>query len=161
MPVEGGPAPADEQPRAHVAESAVASAASDLPAPPEPPGDSTLAAPYADFYLLPLKKKLLPKYKRIAQLAGKLWRQHGALEYREFVADDLSAKWGTWPMGKVMKVKKGEVLIGAIVGYKSRKHRDATNLKIMQDPRMGEIMPEMIFDMKRMSVGGFKVLVDV
>jgi uncharacterized protein YbaA (DUF1428 family) len=119
-----------------------------------------MAAPYADLYLLPLKKTLLPRYKRIAQGAGKIWRKHGALEYREFVADDLSAKWGTWPMGEVMKVKKGEILIGSIVGYKSRKHRDATNAKVMKDPAMSALMPEMIFDMKRMTVGGFAVLVD-
>ena len=120
-----------------------------------------MAAPYADFYLLPLKKKHLKAYQRIANAAGKIWRKHGALEYREFVADDLSAKWGTWPMGKVMKLKKGEVLIGAIVGYKSRKHRDATNKKVMTDPAMAQAMPEMVFDMKRMTVGGFQAIVDV
>jgi uncharacterized protein YbaA (DUF1428 family) len=120
-----------------------------------------MAAPYAEFYLLPLPKKNLRAYRKMASAAGKLWRRLGALEYREFVADDLSAHWGTAPFAKVMKLKRGEVLIGAIVGYRSRAHRDRTNKKIMADPAMGALMPKKpIFDMKRMSVGGFQRIVD-
>lgn len=121
-----------------------------------------MPAPYADFYLLPLAKKQLAAYRKMAAAAGKIFRKHGALEYREFVADDLSATWGTAPFGKVMKLRRGEVLIGAIVGFRSRAHRDATNKKIMKDPAMHTIMPaKPIFDMRRMAVGGFRGIVDV
>jgi uncharacterized protein YbaA (DUF1428 family) len=116
---------------------------------------------YVDGYVLPVPKKNVPAYRRIAQKAGKLWRKHGALDYKECVGDDLKAPWGT-PFPKMLKLKPGETVMFAYILYKSRAHRDQVNAKVMNDPLMKEGMKDtpMPFDMKRMIYGGFKVLVD-
>jgi uncharacterized protein YbaA (DUF1428 family) len=115
---------------------------------------------YVDGYILPVPKKKLPTYRRMAQKAGKIWREHGALEYRECVGDDLNVKMGT-PFPRMTKLKPGETVIFAWVVFKSRAHRDRVNAKVMKDPRLAndgcESMP---FDVKRMVYGGFKILVD-
>jgi uncharacterized protein YbaA (DUF1428 family) len=115
---------------------------------------------YADGFLLVVPKKKLRAYVAIAKVAGKVWRDHGALEYRECAGDDLKTPCGV-PFPKVVKAKAGEAVVFSWIVYKSRKHRDAVNKKVMQDPRitrmMGKVMP---FDMNRMSHGGFDVLVD-
>jgi uncharacterized protein YbaA (DUF1428 family) len=116
--------------------------------------------PYVDGYLLPVPKKNLRAYRRIAQKAGKIWKEHGALEYRECAGDDLKVKCGM-PFPRQMKLKRGETVVFSWIVYKSRAHRDRVNAKVMKDPRIagmgGQSMP---FDIKRISYGGFKVLVD-
>lgn len=116
---------------------------------------------YVDGYVLPVPKKNLPVYRRMAQKAGRIWREHGALEYRECVGDDLNAEMGT-PFPSITKLKPGETVIFAWVVFKSRAHRDRVNAKVMKDPRLANMMDEksMPFDVERMVYGGFKVLVD-
>src|SRR3989454_8643919 len=117
-------------------------------------------AHYVDGYVLPVQKKNLPVYRRIAQKAGKIWREHGALEYRECAGDDLNVK-GVVPFPRRIKLKPGETVVFAWIVFKSRAHRDRVNGKVMKDPRLAKMAPKsMPFDVKRMVYGGFKVLVD-
>jgi uncharacterized protein YbaA (DUF1428 family) len=116
---------------------------------------------YVDGYVVPVPKKSLQTYRRIAQKAGKVWREHGALEYRECVAEDVKVgKLTSFP--RSVKQKRGETVVFAWIVFKSRAHRDRVNAKVMKDPRMAKMMdPEsMPFDTKRMIYGGFKVMVD-
>lgn len=118
--------------------------------------------PYVDGFVLPVPKKNIEAYRRISRKAGKIWREHGALEYRECVGDDLKNTMGpTFP--KRMRAKRGEVVFFSWIVYKSRSQRDRVNKKVMQDPRMAAMMQPgaMPFDLKRMLYGGFKMLVDV
>src|SRR5688500_18882625 len=118
-------------------------------------------ARYVDGYVLPVPKKKVQAYRRMARLAGKIWREHGALEYRECVGDDLKVKWGT-TFPRNLKLKRGETVIFAWVVFKSRAHRDRGNAKVMKDPRLQMPDPsDMPFDDKRMVYGGFKILVSV
>ena len=114
---------------------------------------------YVDGYILPLPKKNLLAYRRMAQEAGKVWRKHGALDYKECVGDDLKTKWGI-PFPRMMKVKPGEVVVFSYVLFKSRAHRDRVNEKVMKEMEKKCGTKEMPFDLKRMVYGGFKVLVD-
>jgi uncharacterized protein YbaA (DUF1428 family) len=116
---------------------------------------------YVDGYVLPVPKKNLSVYRQIAQKAGKIWREHGALEYRECVGEDLKSNWGV-PFPKAAKAKSGETVFFSYIVFKSRAHRDKVNAKVMKDKRLTEIMNEsaMPFDCKRMVYGGFKVFVD-
>ena len=116
---------------------------------------------YVDGYVLPVPKKNLQTYRRIAQKAGKIWREHGALDYKECAGDDMNVKWGV-PFPRTMKVKPTETVVFAYVVFKSRAHRDRVNAKVMKDPRLAASMDNsaMPFDCKRMVYGGFKVLVD-
>jgi uncharacterized protein YbaA (DUF1428 family) len=116
---------------------------------------------YVDGYLLPVPKKNLAAYKRMAQLASKVWRDHGALEYRECSGDDLQAKWGV-PFGKLMKLKPGETVVLAWIVYKTKAERNRVNAKVMKDPRLNKMMDpkKMPFEPKRMVFGGFKLMVD-
>jgi uncharacterized protein YbaA (DUF1428 family) len=118
--------------------------------------------PYVDGFLLAVPKKNLQAYRRIAQKAGKIWKEHGALEYRECAGDDLNVKYGM-PFPKVMKLKTGETAVFSWIVFKSRAHRNSVNAKVMKDPRMDAMTNEksMPFDMKRMAYGGFKVLVNL
>ncbi|MEW6683815.1 MAG: DUF1428 domain-containing protein [Nitrospirota bacterium] len=117
---------------------------------------------YVDGFVLPLPKKNLKVYRRIAQKAGEVWRKHGALDYKECVGDDLNVKMGL-PFPRLVKPKPGETVVFAYIVFRSRAHRDRVNAKVMKDPLMNDPalknMP-MPFDMKRMAYGGFKVLVD-
>ena len=116
---------------------------------------------YVDGYVLPVPKKNLQAYRRMAQKAGKIWREHGALDYKECAGDDLNVKWGV-PFPRTMKAKPAETIVFAYVVFKSRAHRDQVNAKVMKDPRLAASMGNsgMPFDSKRMVYGGFKVLVD-
>ena len=100
-------------------------------------------------------------YRTIAQKAGKIWKDHGALEYFEGVGDDLEVKFGL-PFTKLVKPKAGETVLFSFIFYKSRAHRDQVNKKVMADERMNKLMQKgpMPFDVKRMAYGGFKGLVD-
>ena len=114
---------------------------------------------YVDGYILPVPKKNLRAYKRMAEMGRKVWTKHGALDYKECAGDDLVAKWGT-PFAKMMKLKPGETVVFAYIVYKSRAHRDAVNKKVMKDMNAAGGPPDMPFDMKRMVYGGFKTLVE-
>ena len=116
---------------------------------------------YVDGFVLPVPKKNVPAYRRMAQRAGKVWRDHGALEYIECVADDVKpGKHTSFPQS--VKLKPSETVVFAYIVYKSRAHRDRVNAKVMKDPRLADMMdPKALpFDGKRMFWGGFKVLVD-
>lgn len=118
--------------------------------------------PYVDGFVVPVAKKNLAAYRRISRKAGKVWRELGALEYRECVGDDLAVKMGV-PFTKLAKLKRGETVFFSWIVYKSRAHRDKVNAKVMKDPRLAKMMTTeaMPFDCKRMSYGGFKVFVDL
>ena len=116
---------------------------------------------YVDGYILPVPKKNVAAYRRMAQKAGKVWRDHGALEYIECVADDVKpGKHTSFPQS--VKLKPGETVVFAYIVYKSRAHRDRINAKVMKDPRLANMMdPKALpFDGKRMFWGVFKVLVE-
>jgi uncharacterized protein YbaA (DUF1428 family) len=115
---------------------------------------------YVDGYILPVPKKNLQAYRRMAQKAGKIWREHGALEYRECVGDDLKVKWGK-PFPRLTKLQRGETVVFSWIVFKSRAHRNRVNAKVMKDPRIAAMMDgkAMPFDVKRMVYGGFKVMV--
>jgi uncharacterized protein YbaA (DUF1428 family) len=117
--------------------------------------------PYVDGFVLPVPKKNLKAYFRMAAKAGKIWREYGALEYRECVGDDLSNKWGM-PFTKGLKLKRGETAVFAYIVFKSRAHRDAVNAKVMKDERLAAMCDPKNppFDCKRMMYGGFKVAVE-
>jgi uncharacterized protein YbaA (DUF1428 family) len=116
---------------------------------------------YVDGFVLPVPRKNLTAYLRMARQAGKVWLQHGALEYRECVGDDLEVKMGT-PFPRQLELKRGETVVFSWIVYRSRAHRDQVNAKVMQDPQMMAGMgSEMPFDMKRMVYGGFKTIVDL
>ena len=116
---------------------------------------------YVDGFVLPLPKKHLEAYRKMSKKAGKIWREHGALEYKECVGDDLNQKFGR-PFGKIVKPKAGETVIFAFIVYKSRAQRDRVNKKVMKDPRLQADMnmKNLPFDVKRMTMGGFEVIVD-
>lgn len=116
---------------------------------------------YVDGFVIPLPKKNLAAYRRISKKAGKVWRDHGALEYRECVGDDLDVKFGL-PFPKAIKVKPDETVVFSWIVYKSRAQRDRVNAEVMKDPRLAKMMDPkaMPFDTKRMSFGGFKVIVE-
>ena len=116
---------------------------------------------YVDGFVVPVPKKKMAAYRRMAQKAGKVWRDHGALEYIECVADDVKlGKHTSFPQS--VKLKSGETVVFAYIVYKSRAHRDRVNAKVMKDPRLKSMMdPKALpFDGKRMFWGGFKVVVE-
>jgi uncharacterized protein YbaA (DUF1428 family) len=115
---------------------------------------------YVDGFIVPVPKKKLPAYRRMAKKAGKIWREHGALEYREWVADDVKVgKRTSFP--RSVKLKPDEIVVFSWIVYKSRAQRDAINAKVMKDPRLAGMMnlKTLPFDAKRMIWGGFKPLV--
>jgi alkaline phosphatase len=119
---------------------------------------------YVDGFVLVVPKKKLGAYKRMAEKARKLWRKHGALDYKECVGDDLSPDVGGVPIVKFPKMAKartGEIVVFSFIVYRSRAHRDKVNAKVMKDPSMKdpEFKEPMPFDMKRVAYGGFKVIV--
>ena len=116
---------------------------------------------YVDGYVVPVPKKNVAAYRRMAQKAGKVWRDHGALEYIECVADDVKpGKHTSFPQS--VKLKPTETVVFAYIVYKSRADRDRINAKVMKDPRLANMMdPKALpFDGKRMFWGGFKVMVE-
>ena len=117
-------------------------------------------ANYVDGFVLPVPKKNLAAYRQMAQKASKIWRELGALDYKECIGDDLDVKIGM-PFPRAIKTKPGETVVFAYIVYKSRAHRDRLSAKIMKDPRIAELCngKNMPFDIKRMVYGGFKVIV--
>ncbi|MCK6597063.1 MAG: DUF1428 domain-containing protein [Bdellovibrionaceae bacterium] len=115
-------------------------------------------ANYIDGFVIPIKKKNLKDYKKMAALGCKLWTEYGALSYYECVGDDLKVNWGlTFP--RMCKLKADETAIFAFIVFKSKAHRDKVNLQVMKDPRMNMENVKIPFDMKRFAMGGFKTLV--
>jgi uncharacterized protein YbaA (DUF1428 family) len=113
---------------------------------------------YVDGYIIPLPKKNLPAYRKLARLGARIWMEHGALEYRECAGEDLQTQCGT-PFPKMFKLKATDTVIFAWVVFKSRAHRDRVNSKVMADPRMK--MPDALpFDPKRFLFAGFNVIVE-
>lgn len=117
---------------------------------------------YVDGFVIPIPKKNIPAYKLIAKKAGKIWLEYGALEYMECAGDDINMKFGI-PFTKLTKMKKGETVLFSWIVYKSKSHRDSVNAKVMKDPRIAKMMDPKSnpFDVKRMSMGGFEVLVEL
>ena len=115
---------------------------------------------YVDGFLLPLPKKNVAAYRRMSTKASKVWMEHGALEYRECIGEDLDVKMGL-PFHKLVKPKAGETIVFSWIVYRSRAHRDRVNAKVMKDPRLADMMdPDgMPFDVKRMCYGGFDTIV--
>jgi uncharacterized protein YbaA (DUF1428 family) len=116
---------------------------------------------YVDGFILPVPKKNLRAYRAMAQKAGKVWREHGALDYKECVADDVKVgKVTSFP--RSVKLKGRETVIFSYIVYKSRADRDRIVAKVMKDPRLAKMMnpKAMPFDGKRMIYGGFKILVE-
>ncbi|WP_374653842.1 DUF1428 domain-containing protein [Dongia sp.] len=113
---------------------------------------------YVDGFVLPVARKNLPAYRRLARQAAKIFREHGALEVREYVGDKLDVEFGL-PFPKLAKVKRGETVIFSWILFKSRAHRDKVMAKVMADSRMDMDMNKLPFDIKRMAVGGFSLLV--
>src|SRR5215471_7390382 len=116
---------------------------------------------YVDGFVIPLPKKNLTAYRRLAQKAGKVWRDHGALDFKECVGDDLDVKIAP-SFQRGIKTKPGETVLFSYIVFKSRAHRDRVNAKVMKDPRMLKMMKSapMPFDGKRMMYGGFKSIVE-
>ena len=115
---------------------------------------------YIDGFVVPVPKKNLQAYRRMAQKAGKIWREYGALDYRECVADDVKVgKLTSFP--RSVKLKRSETVAFSWIVYKSRADRDRINAKVMADPRLKDMMdPKTVpFDGKRMFYGGFTTLV--
>jgi uncharacterized protein YbaA (DUF1428 family) len=117
---------------------------------------------YVDGFLVPVPKKKVADYRRMAAKAGKIWREHGALEFRECIADDVT--WGkrtSFP--RSVKQKNGETVFFSYIVYKSRADRDRINAKVMKDKRLAKMMDPkaMPFDAKRMIWGGFKTVIDL
>jgi len=119
-------------------------------------------AKYVDVYLLPISEENITAYQEMAEKAGKLFRKHGALTYREYVASDLKVMEKITPFPVVIKLEPGETLVYAAVEFDSESHRNESMERIFKDPEMNAVVPkEPLFDMKRMVYGGFSVLVDV
>jgi uncharacterized protein YbaA (DUF1428 family) len=117
---------------------------------------------YVDGFVVPVPEKNLAEYRRMAKLGSKVWMDHGALEYREFIADDVKVgKWTSFP--RSVKLKRGETVVFSYIVYKSRAHRDKVMAKVMKDKRLASMMDPkaMPFDGKRMIYGGFKTAVAI
>jgi uncharacterized protein YbaA (DUF1428 family) len=114
---------------------------------------------YVDGFVVPVPKKNIAAYRKLARLGAKVWKEHGALDYVECIADDVKpGKWTSFP--QAVKLKPNEVAWFSWIVYKSRRHRDQVNKKVMADPRFAGMDPKkMPFDGKRMIWGGFKVSV--
>ena len=119
-------------------------------------------ARYVDGFVLPVPKKKVPEYVRMARKAGKVWMEHGAVAFMECAGDDLASPMST-TFPKLAKVKPGETVFYSFIVFKSRTHRDRVNKKVMADPRLKDMMQgtAMPFDVKRMAYGGFKSMVDL
>jgi len=114
--------------------------------------------PYVDGFVIPVPKKNVAAYRKMARMGARAWKKHGALEYFECIGDDLKVPFGM-PFPKALKVKANETVVFSWILYKSRAHRDAVNKKVMKE--MPDMAPaSMPFDFKRMVYGGFKVIVE-
>jgi uncharacterized protein YbaA (DUF1428 family) len=118
--------------------------------------------PYVDGFVVPVPRKKLDAYRRMARKAGKIWREHGALEFRECAADDVKrGKLTSFP--RAVKLKPGETVFFSYIVFKSKGERNRINAKVMKDKRLAAMMDPkaMPFDARRMFWGGFKTVVDL
>lgn len=117
---------------------------------------------YIDGFVIPVPEDKIDEYRRIAEIAGAVWKEHGALEYRECIGDDLDVK-DMVPFPSATKADPGETVVFAWIVYESREHRDKVNAAVMKDPRLADMMVQdsQPFDCKRMVYGGFKMLVEM
>jgi uncharacterized protein YbaA (DUF1428 family) len=115
---------------------------------------------YVDGYVLPVPKKNLKAYAKMAKKAGKIWKEYGALDYKECAGEDLNVSWGPG-FPRTMRIKKGETVVFSFIVFKSRADRDRVNAKVMNDKRLVGMDKNMPFDAKRMVYGGFKPIVDL
>lgn len=113
---------------------------------------------YVDGFVIPVPKKNLKAYLRMARIGYKVWKKHGALDYKECVGEDLKSPWGT-PFTKMMKLKPGETVVFSYIVFKSRAHRDRVNAKVMKELEKQDMPKEMPFNVKRMVYGGFEAKV--
>lgn len=120
-------------------------------------------AQYVDGFVLSVKREKLEEYKKFAKLGSKTWKKYGALDYKECMIDDTTPEGIMFPFPKMAKTKEDEILFFSYIVFKSRKHRDQVNAKVMKDPAMNpetnKDMKNMPFDMKRFAYGGFEVFV--
>jgi uncharacterized protein YbaA (DUF1428 family) len=116
---------------------------------------------YIDAYMVPVPKKNLKAYKKVAHKAGKIWIDNGALQYIEAVGEDMQKHPYCVSFKEVMKPKRNETIIVAYVIYRSRAHRDRVNKKVMEDPRMTEKPEDMPFDCERIVFNGFETIVNL
>lgn len=115
---------------------------------------------YVDGFVIPLPKKNLAAYRRMAVAGKKIWMEHGALRYFECVGDDIEAGMGV-PFAKLAKARRGETVLFSFIVYRNRAHRGRVNKKVMADPRIAKMMKgKPPFDVNRMSMGGFKAIVE-
>ena len=116
--------------------------------------------PYVDGFVLPIPRSKLALYRRMSAKAGKVWKKHGCLEYRECLGDDLDVKMGK-SFKQIARAKRNETVFFSYIVYRSKAHRNQVNRRVMKDPFMRDFDPkDMPFDMRRMAYGGFKVVVD-
>ena len=116
---------------------------------------------YVDGFVLPVPTANLPAYRKLARLAGRVWLEHGALEYRECAGEDLKIK-GVVSLRTLAGCKRGETVVFSWIAYKSRAHRDRVNARAMKDPRFAKLnQKSMPFDPRRMACGGFSSFVDL
>ena len=114
---------------------------------------------YVDGYILPIPKKHVNTYRRMAEMGRDAWMKNGAVDYKECIGDDLAAKWGT-AFTRMMKLKPGETVVFAYIVFKSRAHRDRVNKKVMKEMSAMGGSKDMPFDPKRMVYGGFTTIVE-
>lgn len=115
---------------------------------------------YVDGFLLPLPKDKIEDYRKIAEMAAKVWLEHGAVAYKECVGEDVEIP-GMVAFPQVIGAKLHETVVFAFIVFNSREHRDEVNAKVMADPRLKDMSPEsMPFDHKRMAYGGFRTIVE-
>ena len=118
--------------------------------------------PYVDAFVIPIPRKNLSAYRRMAERAGVVWREHGAVEFRECVGDDLTPNKIAWPFPRLARLKRGETVLFSWIVFKSKAHRNRVNGRVMKDARIVKMMSEpMPFEGDRMTYGGFKMLVDL
>jgi uncharacterized protein YbaA (DUF1428 family) len=117
-------------------------------------------AGYVDAFVIPIAKKKIPRYRKLARIGCKIWMRHGALDYRECVGDDLAVSFGL-PFPRGLKLKAGETVVVAYIVFRNRAHRDRVNARVMKDPElMSSCDPkDAPFDCERMLYGGFQTLV--
>lgn len=117
---------------------------------------------YVDGFVIPIKKKDIAKYRKMAQWGAKTWKKYGALEYFECVGDDLTVQKGAGQgFTKLAKLKPDETVVFSWIVYESKKHRNEVNKKVMSDPNMNNFdHSTMPFDMRRFATGGFKLIVE-
>lgn len=114
---------------------------------------------YVDGFIVPVPKHNLDRYRELAELSATVWKEYGALEYREWVADDVKpGELTSFPQSVMLK--PDEIVVFAWIVYESREHRDRVNEQVLKDPRMAHDINQMPFDARRMIYGGFTTLVE-